>query len=101
MKNVHEIEVELKGKDWESILDAAFKKKVKEVRVDGFRKGKCPKNIYIQKFGIESLYMDAVDVAAGNAYSVTGLDDLVSGDHIRVVAELEGFLNGVATEIVA
>ena len=69
MKNVHEIEVELKGKDWESILDAAFKKKVKEVRVDGFRKGKCPKNIYIQKFGIESLYMDAVDVAAGNAYS--------------------------------
>ncbi len=69
MKNVHEIEVELKGKEWESILDAAFQKKVKEVRVDGFRKGKCPKNIYIQKFGVESLYMDAVDVAAGNAYS--------------------------------
>ena len=38
-------------------------------------------------------------VAAGNAYSVTGLDDLVAGDHIRVVAELEGFLNGVATAI--
>ena len=69
MKNVHEIEVELKGKDWENILDAAFKKKVKEVRIDGFRKGKCPKNVYLQKFGIESLYMDAVDVAAGNAYT--------------------------------
>ena len=69
MKNVHDIEVELKGKDWDSILDATFKKKVKDMRIDGFRKGKCPKNIYLQRFGIESLYMDAVDVAAGNAYT--------------------------------
>ena len=69
MKNVHDIEVELKGKEWDSVLDAAFKKKVKDMRIDGFRKGKCPKNIYLQKFGIESLYMDAVDVAAGDAYN--------------------------------
>ncbi len=69
MKNVHEIEIELKGKDWDNILDAAFKKKVKDMRIDGFRKGKCPKNIYLQRFGVESLYMDAVDVAAGNAYT--------------------------------
>ena len=69
MKNVHDIDVELKGKDWESVLDAAFKKKVKDIRIDGFRKGKCPKNVYLQKFGIESLYMDAVDIAAGDAYN--------------------------------
>jgi len=69
MKNVHDIEVELKGKDWDSVLDAAFKKKVKDMRIDGFRKGKCPKNVYLQRFGIESLYMDAVDVAAGDAYN--------------------------------
>ena len=68
MKNVHDIEIELKGKDWESILDSAFKKKVKDMRIDGFRKGKCPKNVYLQKFGVESLYMDAVDIAAGEAY---------------------------------
>ena len=69
MKNVHDIEVELKGKEWDSILDAAFKKKVKDMKIDGFRKGKCPKNVYLQKFGIESLYMDAIDVAAGQAYT--------------------------------
>ncbi len=69
MKNVHDIEIELKGKEWDSILDAAFKKKVKDTRIDGFRKGKCPKSIYIQKFGIESLFMDAMDVAAGEAYN--------------------------------
>jgi len=69
MKNVHDIEIEIKGKDWDQILDAAFQKRVKDTNIDGFRKGKCPKNVYLQKFGVESLYMDAVDVAAGKAYT--------------------------------
>ena len=69
MKNVHDIEIEIKGADWEKILDAAFEKRNKDLKVDGFRKGKCPKNVYLQKFGVESLYMDAVDVAAGKAYT--------------------------------
>ena len=67
MKNVHEIEIKLTS-DWSKCLDNAFKKKVNEVKVDGFRKGTCPKEIYIKKFGIESLYMDAVDEAVGIAY---------------------------------
>ena len=66
-KNVHEIEIKL-NKEWEKCLDDAFKKKVKEVKVDGFRKGSCPKDIYIKKFGIESLYMDAVDEAVSIGY---------------------------------
>ncbi len=69
MKNVHEIEIEIKGSEWTKILDTTFTKKNKDLKVDGFRKGKCPKNIYLQKFGIESLYMDAVDAAAGSAYT--------------------------------
>ena len=56
-KNVHEITIKIEGKEWEEILDKAFKKKNKEVKVDGFRKGCAPKDVYIKKFGIESLYM--------------------------------------------
>ena len=66
-KNVHEFEIKLDSK-WVEALDKAFKKKVKEVKVDGFRKGACPKDVYIKKFGIESLYMDAVDLAINEAY---------------------------------
>ena len=66
-KNVHEIEIKLNN-EWEKCLDDAFKKKVKEVKVDGFRKGSCPKDVYIKKFGIESLYMDAVDEAVSIGY---------------------------------
>lgn len=66
-KNVHEFEIKLDS-DWKEALDKAFKKKVKDVKVDGFRKGSCPKEVYIKKFGIESLYMDAVDLAINDAY---------------------------------
>ena len=54
MKNVHDIEIEIKGADWEKILDAAFEKRNKDLKVDGFRKGKCPKNVYLQKFDVNA-----------------------------------------------
>ena len=69
MKNVHDKEVEIKDAEWTKILDAAFEKRNKDLKVDGFRKGKCPKNIYMQKFGVDSLFMDAIDVAGGKAYT--------------------------------
>ena len=69
MKNKHVIEYEVKGKDWENALDKAFKKKVKDTKIDGFRKGTCPKDIYIKKMGIEVLYPEAVDIALPDAYN--------------------------------
>lgn len=66
-KNVKEFEIKLDS-EWKKALDEAFKKKSKDVKVDGFRKGAVPKEIYIKKFGIESLYMDAVDLCINDAY---------------------------------
>ena len=60
--------IKLEGKEWIKCLDDAFNKKKKEVKVDGFRKGNITKEIYIKKFGIESLYMDAVDIALPTLY---------------------------------
>ena len=74
MKNVHTITIALEGADWTNILDETFKKKNANVAIDGFRKGKAPKDVYIKKFGIESLYMDAVDAALPKAYG-KALDD--------------------------
>ena len=68
MKNVKEIEFEIKDKDWEKLLDYSFKKNVKNTKVDGFRKGSIPKDLYIKKLGIESLYRDAMDKGLDDAY---------------------------------
>lgn len=69
MKNIHEIEIKLEGSEWTNLLDKAFKKKAKDVKVDGFRKGNVPKEVYIKKFGLESLYMDAVDEGVSIAFN--------------------------------
>ncbi len=68
MKNVHEITVKIEGKDWEESLNKSFEKNKQEVKADGFRKGKIPREVYIKKYGIESLYMDAVNNSIPKAY---------------------------------
>lgn len=50
-------------------LDAAFKKVVKNVNVPGFRKGKMPRQLFEKRFGVESLYQDAVDILLPEAYT--------------------------------
>ena len=49
MKNVKKIEIKLE-KEWVDSLDAVFKKKNKEVKIDGFRKGMASKEIYLKHF---------------------------------------------------
>lgn len=61
-------EVSLETKEWQEILDKIFNKKRKTLKVDGFRKGQISKDMYIKKFGIESLFMDAVDEAIPALY---------------------------------
>jgi trigger factor len=61
-------------------LDAAFKKVVKQVNVPGFRKGKMPRGMFEKRFGVESLYQDALDVILPEAYAKaieeTGIDPI-------------------------
>ena len=68
MKNVKEITITIEGEDWQKALDKSFKKRNKEVKIDGFRKGAAPKDIYIKNFGLESLFMDAVDFVMDEGY---------------------------------
>ena len=67
-KNYHNIEIKVEGKEWTDAIDKAFKDRVKKVEVDGFRKGKCPKNIYDKKFGQDYL-LDAADLVIQDAYT--------------------------------
>lgn len=73
-KNVHEINVKIEGEEWTKAVDKVFKEKQKTAKVDGFRKGKVPRNIYEKNFGKESLYVAAVDVVLQDAY-VKALDE--------------------------
>lgn len=67
-KNTEKITIKIEGKDWENALDKSFKKNVKEKKVDGFRKGAVPKEVYLKQFGVESLYMDAIDSVTDKSF---------------------------------
>jgi trigger factor len=61
-------------------LDGAFQKVVKQVNVPGFRKGKMPRGMFEKRFGVESLYQDALDIllpeAYANAVEEAGIDPI-------------------------
>ncbi len=68
-KNVHEVVIKIDGDAWTKALDHVFKKKQKTAKVDGFRKGKVPREIYEKHFGNESLFIDAADSVLQDAYT--------------------------------
>lgn len=68
-KNEGVLTVEVSAEDFGLALDRAFKKVVKKVNVPGFRKGKVPRPIFEKRFGVESLYQDAVDIVLQDTYS--------------------------------
>ncbi len=56
------------AEEFNKALDAAFKKVSKTLAAPGFRKGKMPRQMFESKFGVESLYEDALDVVLPKAY---------------------------------
>ena len=67
-KNVFEEIVKFDKNEFEEANDKAFENKKNDIKLDGFRKGKVPKDIYFKKAGKESLYMDALDLLLPEAY---------------------------------
>ncbi len=61
--------LKLEGKEWKDCLKEAYNKKKKDVKIDGFRKGQAPYDVYVKKYGVETLYMDAINMAIDILYA--------------------------------
>ncbi|MCM3786877.1 trigger factor [Domibacillus indicus] len=70
--------VEVDAETVDKGLNTAFQKVVKTINVPGFRKGKMPRPLFEQRFGVEALYQDAIDAilpeAYGKAIDETGIE---------------------------
>ena len=78
--NVHEVTITIDGDEWRKILDDTFKKVNKTVKIDGFRPGKAPRNIFEKKYGKATIISQAVEDQMQEAYK-KALDKF-SGDPI-------------------
>lgn len=67
---------------FEHALDHAFEKVNKNVEIKGFRKGHAPRAVYEAKYGVETLYEEAVNHALQDTYF-----DVISENNLQVVAQ--------------
>lgn len=83
-KNEGILTITLSPEELDGALDQAFQKVVKQVQVPGFRKGRVPRKIFEQRFGVESLYQDAIDIVLPGAYmnavEETGIEPVAQPD---------------------
>ncbi|GIN55949.1 trigger factor [Lederbergia ruris] len=61
--------VEVDAKTVNEGLDQAFKKVSKDINIPGFRKGKVPRPLFEKRFGVESLFQDALDFILPESYA--------------------------------
>lgn len=67
-KNIHEVIIKIEKEEWKEAVDQAFRVEQKTAKVDGFRKGKVPRNIYEKNYGKETLLYKAADALLQKAY---------------------------------
>ena len=86
-----EITIKIEGQEWQDALEQAFQKANKKAKIDGFRPGKAPKDVFLKKYGKESLYFDAADLCIGKAYQAM----LEDNKEIQIVAQPEISLKSI------
>lgn len=91
-----EVLIKIDGEDWKNALDKAFKKLNKEAKIDGFRPGKAPKEVYIKKYGMTNIYMEAAESCLNQAYEQmlekNGDDIIVAQPEINLSAVTDDYV---------
>lgn len=73
-----EVVIKVEGKEWKDLVDASFAKVIKDVKMDGFRKGKAPRNVYEKKYGKQELIYSAADKAIQDKYKEVVLEGKIN-----------------------
>ncbi|HMA60735.1 MAG TPA: trigger factor [Halanaerobiales bacterium] len=66
--NKVELKVEIEAERVNEALEQAYKKVVKDIDIDGFRKGKVPRRVLEARYGKEILHKDALDILIPEGY---------------------------------
>lgn len=80
-QNVFEVTIDVKKDEFQKAIEKAYDKKKNDIKIDGFRKGKVPYDIFVKKNGKESLYIDAVDIVLPDAYRKA----IDSGNYVPII----------------
>ena len=80
------VNYKVSGKEWEEAKDKAFKEIAKNAKVDGFRKGKVPRNIFEKKYGTSDILREAMENLINKRYTEVMVEE-------KLIPVLEPSLN--------
>lgn len=96
MANTKEIKIKVENEAWKKALEEAFSKIQKEIKIDGFRKGKAPKDIIVKKYGEQNIWLDAADLCIGDAYQKM-IDE---NKDLEIVTRPDGTISAISADYV-
>lgn len=92
-KSVIEIAIKADKDDWNECIMEAYKKTKSRYKVQGFRPGKVPFDVIVNRYGIEAFYEDALDHGINKYYR-----EIVDKDKLDVVSSPEVEVQNVDEE---
>lgn len=88
-KNVVSFEFSVSAEEFEKAVEKAYRKNVGKINIQGFRKGKAPRQIIERYYGKEIFYEDAINIVLPDAY-----DKAIEENSIQPVDQPEIDLKG-------
>lgn len=88
-----EVEIEISAEEFKSFIEESIIELGKDLSVEGFRKGRAPKNIIESKVGREAILMEAAEHAISKNYRKFVLDnniEVISQPEVEIVKMAEG-----------
>lgn len=79
--NMIELEITVPAEEFDSAIDKAYQKMKNRFKIDGFRKGKIPKQVIVKMYGIEVFYEEAANILIPKAY-----DEVMAESDLDVVS---------------
>ena len=70
-----QVNYKVSGEEWNEAKDRAFASLVKKVKVDGFRTGKVPRNVFEKKFGTGDIISAAMEDMVEKKYAQTIVEE--------------------------
>lgn len=92
-KSKVEIAINVTKEEWAEDVKQAYEKNKYKYSLEGFRKGKVPMNVLINRFGKEFLYEDALDETLSKHYS-----EIIKNDNLEVVGDPDVDLKEVSED---
>ena len=92
-KSIVEVEVTFSAEEWKAAQDKALNKLAKNVKVDGFRKGKAPVKMVKARIGKAAILEEATDIILNKNYA-----SIITDNDIHLVGQPQVEVNELTEE---